>query len=91
MDRYAAGLRNRPAFIRLLRMSCRQTHELRADRTLLTLIAHHGDTTAAPENSLKSIVAAGKSNMDYAEIDVRLTSDGKPVLFSRSQDGKAFP
>ena len=53
-----------------------------------TLIAHRGDTIAAPENSLKSIVAAGKSNMDYAEIDVRLTSDGKPVLFHDRKTGR---
>lgn len=53
-----------------------------------TLIAHRGNTVAAPENSLKSIVAAGKSNMDYAEIDVRLTSDGKPVLFHDRKTGR---
>ena len=53
-----------------------------------TLIAHRGDTIAAPENSLKSIVAAGKSDMDYAEIDVRLTSDGKPVLFHDRKTGR---
>ncbi|KAB7791078.1 glycerophosphodiester phosphodiesterase [Bifidobacterium leontopitheci] len=45
------------------------------------VIAHRGDARHAPENSLAAIRAAGRNGADYAEVDVRLTRDGIPVIF----------
>ncbi|TCI05195.1 hypothetical protein EZV61_04325 [Corallincola luteus] len=47
----------------------------------IQVIAHRGDCTAAPENSLASIQAALNSGCRLLEIDVQLSSDGVPVLF----------
>ena len=52
------------------------------------IIAHRGDTDHAPENSLQSIRAAGRAHADYAEIDVRLTADGRPVVFHDRATGR---
>lgn len=52
------------------------------------IIAHRGDTTHAPENSTQSIAAAGRAHADYAEIDVRLTADGRPVVFHDRKTGR---
>ncbi|KAB8286924.1 glycerophosphodiester phosphodiesterase [Bifidobacterium ramosum] len=50
-------------------------------------IAHRGDDTA-PENSLRSIANAARNGADYAEIDVRLTADGTPVVFHDRRTGR---
>lgn len=46
----------------------------------LVLIAHRGDHTAAPENSVASIAAAIRAGVDYVEMDLRTTRDGFLVL-----------
>lgn len=51
------------------------------------VIAHRGDSRD-PENSLRAIHGAGEIGADYAEIDVRLTSDGVPVIFHDRQTGR---
>lgn len=51
------------------------------------VIAHRGDADA-PENSLRAIRDAGFHHADYAEIDVRLTSDGVPVVFHDRYTGR---
>ncbi|WP_164514805.1 glycerophosphodiester phosphodiesterase family protein [Bifidobacterium goeldii] len=51
------------------------------------VIAHRGDSRD-PENSLRAIHDAGEIGADYAEIDVRLTSDGVPVVFHDRQTGR---
>ena len=43
-------------------------------------IAHRGGEGGV-ENTLEAILSAAEHGMDYAEIDVQLTSDGVPVLF----------
>lgn len=50
-------------------------------------IAHRGDDSA-PENSLHAIANAGTRGADYAEIDVRLTKDGVPVVFHDRKTGR---
>jgi glycerophosphoryl diester phosphodiesterase len=42
--------------------------------------AHRGYSTKAPENTLPALEAAFKAGSDIAEIDVRMTVDGNPVL-----------
>jgi glycerophosphoryl diester phosphodiesterase len=42
--------------------------------------AHRGSSEQAPENTLAAIAAASEDMADYAEIDVRATSDGVVVL-----------
>lgn len=42
--------------------------------------AHRGASYGAPENTRASIALAIEEQADYAEIDVRLTKDGIPVL-----------
>ncbi|MBT1181707.1 hypothetical protein JS531_06995 [Bifidobacterium sp. CP2] len=50
-------------------------------------IVHRGDDSA-PENSLHAIANAGARGADYAEIDVRLTRDGVPVVFHDGRTGR---
>jgi glycerophosphoryl diester phosphodiesterase len=48
------------------------------------IIAHRGYSQAAPENTIPAIEAAIKADLDYVELDVRLTADGVPVLMHDS-------
>lgn len=51
------------------------------------IIAHRGDSACA-ENSLHAIAQAGAHHADYAEIDIRLTRDGVPVVFHDTRTGR---
>ncbi|SDE15401.1 glycerophosphodiester phosphodiesterase family protein [Auraticoccus monumenti] len=58
----------------------------------LLVAAHRGQWRDAPENSLAAIEAAVEDGAEVVEIDVRLTSDGVPVLMhdtsvNRTTDG----
>lgn len=44
------------------------------------VIAHRTCPRDAPENSIAGIRAAARAGADVVEVDVRLTSDGEPVL-----------
>ena len=44
------------------------------------VIAHRGDSTHAPENTLRAIDLAFRSGADAVEVDVRLSRDGVPVI-----------
>ncbi len=46
----------------------------------LVVIAHRGDHTKVPENTLPAIKNAIKSGADYVEIDLRTTKDGHLVI-----------
>ncbi len=50
------------------------------EREKLTLVAHRGYSSQAPENTLPSIQKAAEFGFDYVEIDVRQTKDGVWVL-----------
>ncbi len=50
------------------------------DRNRIVITAHRGASHGAPENTRVAIDLAIKEQADYAEIDVRLTEDGIPVL-----------
>ena len=49
------------------------------ERTILTS-AHRGEHHRHPENSLPAIQAAADAGMDYVELDIRTSLDGKLVL-----------
>ena len=53
-------------------------HDHETRRVLV--VAHRGAHLRAPENSLRSIQHAVEIGADVVELDVRLTSDGVPVL-----------
>ncbi len=42
--------------------------------------AHRGDATHYPEDSIEGIISAVKMGADCIEVDVRMTSDGVPML-----------
>jgi glycerophosphoryl diester phosphodiesterase len=46
----------------------------------MLVIGHRGAAGVAPENSLKALQAGLEAGADILEIDVRLTSDGIPVV-----------
>jgi len=46
----------------------------------IIVIAHRGDHTKAPENSIPAIKNAIKDGADYVEIDLRTTADGRLVI-----------
>jgi glycerophosphoryl diester phosphodiesterase len=80
-----------------------QTHDpasvlfFNARRTLgkfpVKISAHRGANRYAPENTVASIRAAARIGVDFAEIDIRTTRDGKFVLLhdgtlNRTTEGK---
>lgn len=55
--------------------------------------AHRGDHTQAPENTLDAINEAAKDDVDFVELDLRLSKDGTIVLMhdgsvNRTTDGQ---
>jgi glycerophosphoryl diester phosphodiesterase len=68
-----------------------------ARRTLgafpVKIAAHRGANRYAPENTSPAIDAAARLGLDFAEIDIRTTRDGKHILlhdgtFNRTTEGK---
>lgn len=58
----------------------------------LTVIAHRGASTVAPENTLAAFREAVRVGADLIELDIRLSRDGEVVVFhdrdlSRTSDG----
>lgn len=58
----------------------------------VTICAHRGASSDAPENTVPAVLKAIEEGADYVEIDVRLTSDGQVVLMhdattKRTTDG----
>jgi glycerophosphoryl diester phosphodiesterase len=47
----------------------------------IRVIAHRGDSKAAPENTLPAFVSAVKAGSDLVELDYLHSSDGVPVVF----------
>lgn len=65
---------------------------LRAPGEAAFIAGHRGDRAQAPENTLPAIEAALAGNMVFVEVDVRMSSDGIPVLIhdetvDRTTDG----
>ncbi|MCY6369386.1 glycerophosphodiester phosphodiesterase [Clostridium ganghwense] len=54
--------------------------EMENTKYAVSITAHRGSSTDAPENTLAAINAAIKNGANYAEIDVQQTKDGKLVL-----------
>ncbi len=57
------------------------TEFLRGPRPVPAIVAHRGDWSAAPENSLAAIEAAIAGGYEIAELDVRKASDGSYWVF----------
>jgi glycerophosphoryl diester phosphodiesterase len=54
------------------------------------VMVHRGMATAAPENTRRAIEMCAEDYYEWAEVDVRLTKDGKHVLFHDERlDGKS--
>ena len=49
--------------------------------TIPKLVAHRGQASQYPENTLPAIESALKAGACYVEVDIQLTADGVPVLF----------
>lgn len=66
---------------------------LPASKNKFIVIAHRGDHTRVPENTIEAFKNAIKSGADYAEVDLRTTKDGYLVVHhdatvDRMTDGK---
>ena len=46
----------------------------------IKITAHRGSTMLSPENSIPSVIEALALDVDYIEVDVQLTKDGKVIL-----------
>lgn len=71
----------------------RKPRSFPAIKKMPRLIAHRGGARTAPENTLAAIKLAAANGADGVEIDVRVTSDGTPVLMhdatlERTTNGK---
>ena len=53
----------------------------KTENTQITLIAHRGFSSVAPENTLAAIKEAGEASFYGAEFDIKLTADGEWVVF----------
>ncbi|HLU59156.1 MAG TPA: glycerophosphodiester phosphodiesterase [Pseudonocardia sp.] len=60
--------------------SDRLPESLRPQPGHIRTIAHRGDSSSAPENTIAAFEAAVAAGSDLIEIDVRLAADGVPVI-----------
>lgn len=54
----------------------------------MKIIAHRGASSRCPENTLASVQAALKTEVDFVEIDVRLSKEGIPVIIHDATVGR---
>lgn len=59
------------------------------------IVAHRGAAAEAPENTLAAVRVGIEQDVDFIEVDVRLTADGVPILMhdltlARTTDGRGF-
>ena len=64
-------------------------------KPLPIIIAHRGDHTVFPENTLKAFEAAIQNKCDYVEVDLRTTKDGQLIVMhdaaiDRTTNGKGI-
>lgn len=64
----------------LVGLARRESVRISGGRKKIMITAHRGASHGAPENTGASVELAIEERADYAEIDVRLTADGVPVL-----------
>ena len=48
------------------------------------IIAHRGNSSARPENTIPALMSAFEAGADHCEVDIRLTSDGVAILMHDS-------
>ena len=70
----------------------RPSIQLRAPGELGLIVAHRGDSSSAPENTMPAFASTGDGRAEYIEIDIRLSHDGVPVVIhddtvDRTTDG----
>lgn len=70
----------------------RRSVPLRHPGELGTIIAHRGDSSSAPENTLPAFAGTTDGRADFVEIDIRLSRDGVPMVIhdktvDRTTDG----
>ncbi|MFA5607892.1 MAG: glycerophosphodiester phosphodiesterase family protein [Leucobacter sp.] len=46
----------------------------------ISIVSHRGAAALAPENTLAAVRVAAEQRVDFVEVDLRLTSDGVPIL-----------
>ncbi|NNV56200.1 glycerophosphodiester phosphodiesterase family protein [Limnovirga soli] len=68
------------AFILISMNAFTQTRPLPASKNKMVIIAHRGDHTNAPENSLAACQNAIDAGADFVEIDLRTTKDSALVI-----------
>ena len=67
------------AFVFSATFLCRGFQQTQPSKAILTS-AHRGEHLQHPENSLPAIQAAIEAGMDFVELDIRTTSDGRLIL-----------
>ncbi|WP_300267930.1 glycerophosphodiester phosphodiesterase family protein [Microbacterium sp.] len=68
---------------------------LREPGEIGAIIGHRGDSQAAPENTMPAFASTAEAGAEYFEIDLRLSSDGVPVVIhdktvDRTTDGEGL-
>lgn len=56
----------------------------------VSITAHRGSPFSAPENTMSAIKQAIEDGSDYIELDIRMTSDGVPVLWHDANMRRVF-
>lgn len=88
----SAPTRSSPSLLTLDSLILRPFLTLRGPGEPGVIIAHRGDSGAAPENTMPAFAATTDAGAEYFEIDVRLSKDGVPVVIhdktvDRTTDG----
>lgn len=76
----AAATRDTPALSALDSIILRPFLTLRAPGEPGVVIAHRGDSSIAPENTMPAFESTTNTGAEYFEIDLRLSKDGVPVV-----------
>ncbi len=88
----AASTADPPTLAELDMVVLRPLTVLRSPGETGAIIAHRGDSLAAPENTMPAFISSIAGGADYLELDIRLSKDGIPVVIhdrtvDRTTDG----
>lgn len=79
-----ASSSGRPSLLGLDMITLRPLVELREPGQPGVIIAHRGDSSVAPENTMPAFTSITNAGAKYFEIDIRLSKDGVPVIIHDS-------
>lgn len=87
-----SAVRDTPSLLTLDSIILRPFLTLRQPGEPGVIIAHRGDSAAAPENTMPAFISTTSAGAEYFEIDVRMSKDGIPVVIhdktvDRTTDG----